>query len=721
MTKYIIMKHILFRLAVLLLFFVSCQQNKNMREPYTWPTDVQPPVAEKREKIFVAHGDTRVDNYYWLNERDTRPVLDYLTAENAYVDTMMSGTKALQEKLFQEMKGRIKEKDESLPVKMNGYWYYTRFEEGMQYGINCRKKETLEAPEEILFDQNKMAEGKSYFALGQYVISDNNKLAAFAVDEVSRRNYTLRIKNLETGEILSDEIKNVQAGSIVWAADNQHIFYLLRDQVTLLASKVYRHKIGTPSSQDVLVFEEKDNRYYLGLSRSKSKKYIIVESEMNEQNNENYILEATNPTGKFVSFQPREEGVIYYINHKDEQFYVLTNWNAPNFRVMTTPFNNTSKENWKEFIPHRENAYISRIAIFNDYLALGEIQDAMPKVRVINLTSNDDYYIEFDQDVYSANINSNPEFDTDTIRVSYTSLTMPSSIYDVSMKTHEKVLKKQSEVVGGYNIDDYVTERVWVPARDGASVPVTMVYKKGVKKDGQNPLLLYAYGSYGYSMFPSFSSVNLSLLDRGFIYAIAGIRGGQELGRQWYDNGHLLKKMNTFTDFIDCGEYLIKEKYTSKKHLYAMGGSAGGLLMGAVTNLRPDLWNGVVAQVPFVDVITTMSDESIPLTTGEYKEWGNPADSVEYHYIRQYSPYDNVEPKAYPNMLITTGYHDSQVQYFEPAKWVAKLRQNNTGNNIILFKTTMEAGHGGSSGRFNALKEVAEEFAFLLALEGILE
>ncbi|WP_126971409.1 S9 family peptidase [Gynurincola endophyticus] len=713
------MKIKLYHLSIIALAIAGCQEENKMKEAYQWPKEAAPPDADKIEKVLAAHGDSRIDNYYWMNERDSKPVIDYLQAENAYYDTMTSGLNDLKESLFQEMKGRIKEDDESLPVKDNGYWYYTKNEAGKQYEIYCRKKDNLSSPEEVLIDANQMAEGKAYFSLGAYEISDNNEIMAYSIDEVSRRIYTIYFKNLKTGEVYTDKIENAEGGNIVWAADNQHIFYVVKDKVTLLGNKVYRHKLGTPSSQDVLVYEEKDNRYYMGISRTKSKKYITIGVEMNQQNSEYYILDAATPGGKFVSFQPREEGLLYSIYHKDDKFYVLTNLNAPNYKLMETPINNTRKENWKEVIPHRENVSISSVSLFDKYLVLSEVKDAMPKVRVIQLDSGTDYYIDFDESVYSAYVGSNNDFNTDTLRVTYNSMITPRTTYDVNMANKERVMKKRTDVLGGYDPAKYETKMIWATVRDGEKVPMTLLYKKGLKLNGQNPLLLYGYGSYGISMFPGFSSTRFSLVDRGFVYVIAHIRGGEELGRKWYDNGHMMKKMNTFYDFIDCGEFLIKEKYTSKEHLYAHGGSAGGLLMGAVTNLRPDLWNGIVAQVPFVDVITTMSDETIPLTTGEYKEWGNPADSAEYFYIRQYSPVDNVKDAEYPNILVTTGYHDSQVQYFEPAKWVAKLRDHHKGNNVILFKTTMEAGHGGSSGRFNQLKDVAVVYSFLMALEGI--
>lgn len=685
---------------------------------FRWPEGVQPPAVEKEPKEFIAHGDKRIDDYYWLNQRENQKVINYLKAENTYLDTLMSGTKELREKLFLEMKGRIKEKDESLPFKDNGYWYYVRYEEGKQYPVFCRKKESLTAAEEIMLDQNIMAEGFQYYSVGRRVVSDNNELMAFTVDSVGRRIYGLQIKNLVTGEIYPETITNVEGGNLAWAADNKTVFYVKKDLVTLLGYQIWRHVLGTDPSHDVMVYEEKDNRFYIGVYRTKSKKYIGIYSSMNQVSTEYRLLEANNPTGDFKIFEPRKENFQYSLEHYQNKFFVLTDWNAPNYRLMETPEAKTGKENWKEVLPHRKDVYISDILVFKDHLVLAETKDALNQLRVINFTNKKDYYISFPEAVYTSFPNVNPDYNTNMLRFSYTSMTTPSSIYDFNMDTQQRELKKQTEVLGGFKQDEYTSERLWATVRDGVKVPISLVYKKGVKKDGSNPVLLYAYGSYGASMSPSFNSNIISLLDRGFVYAIAHVRGGQELGRQWYDQGHMFNKKNTFYDFIDCGEFLIKEHYTTKEHLYANGGSAGGLLMGAIVNLRPDLWHGVVADVPFVDVITTMSDPSIPLTTGEYKEWGNPAEKAEYLYMKSYSPYDNVEKKAYPNMLVTTGLHDSQVQYFEPAKWVARLRELKTDKNVLLFKINMEAGHGGASGRFDYLKDKAWVYAFLLALEG---
>jgi oligopeptidase B len=701
------------------IFFAGCQSNpKTMQESFKWPENVALPVAQKSPKEFIMHGDKRVDEYYGLNQRTDPKVLEYLKSENAYLDTMLSATKPFQENLFKELKGRIKEKDESLPYKDNGYWYYTRFEEGKQYPIFCRKKETLEAPEEILLEQNKMAEGFKYYAIGGRVVSDNNQLLAFTTDTVSRRLYGLRFKNLVTGELFPEHIPNVEGGSLAWSADNKTAFYIVKNTETLLGYQVWRHELGTDPKLDVKVFEEKDNRFYIRLFRTKSKKYISIVSDMNEVSTEYRLLDASKPNEQFTVFQPREDGLQYTLEHFNDKFFVRTDWKAPNWRLMETPENKTGKDNWKEVIAHRDTVYLSGITVFKDYLVVGEVKDALNQLRVIKTSDKTEHYISFDEPVYSAFVNVNPDFNTNTLRFAYASMTTPSSIFDYNMDTKERVLKKQTEVLGGFKKEEYASERVWATARDGARVPVSIVYKKGIKKDGTDPLLLYAYGSYGSSSFAGFSSNILSLLNRGFIYAVAHVRGGMELGRQWYDNGHMLHKKNTFFDFIDCGEYLIKEKYTSKEHLYANGGSAGGLLMGAIVNLRPDLWHGVIAEVPFVDVITTMSDPSIPLTTGEYKEWGNPADSIEYFYMKSYSPYDNVGKKEYPNLLVTTGLHDSQVQYFEPAKWVAKIRELKTDKNVLLFKINMDAGHGGASGRFDYLKDEALQYAFLLALEG---
>lgn len=693
---------------------------------FKWPEGITPPVAEKKPYKMVAHGDERVDNYYWMNDYfkkgpDSAKVLDYLKAENAYVDAMMAGVKPFRENLFKELKGRIKEQDESVPYKDNGYWYYTRFETGKDYPIYCRKKESLNAPEEIIHDANKAAEGKGYYNAAGLEISDNNELMAIGEDEVSRRLYKLRFKNLKTGEYSPETIPNTEGGSYAWAADNKTVFYIKKDLTTLLGFQVWRHEVGTDPARDVKVYEEKDNRHYIGLGRTKSKKYIIIYSELSEQQSEHRFLDASDPLGSFTVFYPRTMGLVYDIDHFQDKFYIRTNLNAPNFRLMECPLNQTAKENWKEVIPERKDVYLAGFTLFKDHLVVSELKEGLMNIRIRNQRDQSEHYLQFDEPAYLASVSANPDFNTHILRFTYTSMITPNSTYDYNMDTKTRELKKQMEVLGGYNKNEYVTERTFATARDGKRVPVSLVYKKGFKKDGSQPLLLYAYGSYGATSYATFNSNRLSLLNRGFVYALAHIRGGQEMGREWYEDGRMMHKKNTFYDFIDCAEFLIKEKYTSPGHVYAQGGSAGGLLMGAVMNMRPDLWNGVVAQVPFVDVVTTMSDPSIPLTTGEYLEWGNPANKEEYFYMKSYSPYDNVEAKAYPNLLVTTGLHDSQVQYFEPAKWVAKLRELKTDKNIILFKTNMEAGHGGASGRFKALEDVALIYTFLCVLEGITE
>ncbi len=708
----------------LLIFTVvifSCNQNKEVKEAYQWP-GATPPVAEKKDHETGMHGDKRNDEYYWMADffskgPDSNKVVDYLKAENAYTDTMMSGTDKFQENLFAEMKGRIKEKDESVPVFSNGYWYYTRSEEGQQYFKYCRKKGSLDAPEIVLLDVDKMAEGHPYYSAVGFNVSPDNKLLAYGVDTVSRRQYTIYIKNLETGEIYGDAVFPASGGS-EWANDNKTLFYTATNPKTLLSEKIKRHTLGTDSKKDVVVYTEKDNSNYIGVGKTKSEKFIIIASSAT-MSSEYRILDADKPEGEFEVFQARMKDVLYDIEHQNDKFLIVTNKDALNFRLMETPLNKTGVENWKEVIPTRKDVLLEGIDVFNDYLVVTERKNGLLQLRIRNITTNAEHYVDFGEPAYAAYAGSNPEFNSTNLRYIYTSLTTPNSVYDYNMETKARELKKRQEVVGGYDPEEYVNERLYATSAEGLKIPLSVVYKKTTKKDADTPLLLYGYGSYGNSLDAAFSSSRLSLLDRGFVYVIAHIRGGQEMGRQWYEDGKLFKKKNTFTDFIACAEYLIKQNYTSPAHLYAEGGSAGGLLMGAVTNLRPDLWKGIIADVPFVDVVTTMLDESIPLTTNEFDEWGNPKNKDSYDYMKSYSPYDNVEKKDYPNMLVTTGLHDSQVQYFEPAKWVARLRTHKTDKNVLLLKTNMEYGHGGASGRFDYLKEVALQYAFLFALEGI--
>ncbi|WP_316735680.1 S9 family peptidase [Pedobacter aquatilis] len=708
--------------SLILLGAISACNNpqKKEMEPIKWP-DAQPPIAEIKPHKRIIHGDTVVDNYYWMIDYfkkgpDSTKVVDYLKAENNYLDTMMKGTDKFQADLFTEMKGRIKEKDESVPVFKNGYFYYTRTEDGKQYYKYCRKKGSLNAKEEVLLDVDDLAKGHSYYSATGFSISPDNKLLAFGVDKVSRRQYTINIKNLETGEILKDAISNTQ-GAVAWANDNKTFFYTSKNPVTLLSEKIKKHTLGADAKTDAVVYDEKDNTNYIGVGKSKNGKYIFI-SSAGTLTNEMRMIDADKPESAFKVFSSRSKDVLYDVLPVDNKFYIVTNWDAKNFRLMECPLDKTEKANWKEVIANRSDVLLEYGEEFKDYLVLSERKNGLTELRVLK-NDGSDYYIKFEEPVYSAGAGSNPEYNSKTLRYSYTSLTTPSSTFDYDLEKKDKKLMKQQEVIGGYKPEDYATERVFATAKDGTKIPIALVYKKGFEKNGNAPLLLYAYGSYGSSTDATFSSPRLSLLDRGFVFAIANIRGGQEMGRQWYEDGKLMKKKNTFTDFIAAGEYLVEQKYTSKGHLYAQGGSAGGLLMGAVVNLAPDLWNGVIADVPFVDVINTMLDESIPLTTNEFDEWGNPKKKEAYDYMKSYSPYENVEKKAYPNMLVTTGLHDSQVQYFEPAKWVAKLRATKTDKNVLLLKTNMEFGHGGASGRFDYLKDVSLRWAFLFALEGI--
>ncbi|MDX1753097.1 MAG: S9 family peptidase [Salinimicrobium sediminis] len=681
-------------------------------------------IAPRARKVPVElekHGDIRIDNYFWLRERENPEVLDYLTQENLYNEQMTAHTKELQENLFQEVKGRIKEDDSSVPYKLNGYWYITRFEKGKDYPIYSRKKESLDAPEEILFDVNKMAKGHDYYKLSGLSVSPNNKLISYAVDTVSRRKYTLYIKNLETGEVYSEKIRNTTGGA-TWANDNKTLFYARKDEETLRSNKIFKHRLGTKAKDDELVYLEEDETFHTYVYNSKSKRYIIIGSD-STLTSEYRVLSADDPHGEFKVIQPRIRGLEYSIAHYRECFYILTNKDgATNFKLMKAPVHNPSIENWEEVIPHREEVLLEDIDLFRDYLVVSERSNGLNKIHIRRWDGTDSYFLPFENETYTAFTGTNPDFDTEILRYTYNSLITPTQVVDFNMRTREKDVKKELEVLGGkFKKENYVSDRIWATAQDGTKIPMTLVHRKELKRDGTNPVLQYAYGSYGSTIDPYFSNVRLSLLDRGFIFVIAHVRGGEYLGRQWYEDGKLLKKKNTFTDFIDCTLHLIKENYTSADHMYASGGSAGGLLMGVVANMAPQLYKGIIASVPFVDVVTTMLDETIPLTTGEYDEWGNPNDPVFYHYMKSYSPYDNVVAQDYPNMLVTTGLHDSQVQYWEPAKWVAKLRELKTDNNILLFHTNMDAGHGGASGRFEALREVAEEYAFLLDLEGIHE
>lgn len=686
-----------------------------------WPS-VKPPIAEKQEFVRVIHGDEVKDPYYWMIDyftkgKDSTKVVNYLKDENTYWETMMKDTEPLRNELFQEMKARIKEKDESVPTLKNGYYYYTKTENGKQYYKYCRKKGNLNAPEEILLDVDKMAEGKPYYSATGFSISLDNQKLIFGVDDVSRRQYHLFLKDLKSGKITDLKIKNT-TGSATWANDNKTIFYTSKNEITLLSEKIMRHILGTDSSKDAVVYDEKDKSNYIGIGKSKNDKFILISSAATTSSEVRYI-NADKPFDDFKVFQPRMKDVLYEVTPLEDKFLITTNKDALNFKVMETPLDKTEVANWKDFIPHRKDVLVEGIDEFKNYLVLSERQNGLSQLVIMDRKTGNKEFLKFDEPDYTVYPSGNPEYNTDNFRFGYTSMITPSTQYEQNLKTGARKILKQQEVLGGYNKNEYTTERVFATAKDGTKIPISIVYKKGIIKNGKNPTLLYAYGSYGNSSDATFSSSRLSLLNRGFVYALTHVRGGQEMGRQWYEDGKMMKKKNTFTDFIDSGEFLVKEGYTSPEHLFAQGGSAGGLLMGAIANMKPELWKGVIAQVPFVDVVNTMLDESIPLTTNEFDEWGNPKNKDAYFYMKSYSPYENVEKKNYPNLLVTTGLHDSQVQYFEPAKWVAKLRDSKTDNNVILLKTDMNYGHGGASGRFDYLKDVALIYAFMLKLEGI--
>ena len=694
------------------IFAAACQnQNSSM-------IALQAPIAEKHPRKLEIHGDVRTDDYYWLRESENEAVLDYLRKENEYYQALTAHTLEFREQLFAEMKGRIKEDDASVPYKQNGYWYVTRYEKGLEYPIYSRKKESLKAPEELLFNCNELAEGQEYFDLKGLSVSPDNRLAAFGIDTVSRRQYYIQVKDLQTGALFKDKIDNT-TGRSVWANDSKTLFYTKKDPVTLRSDRVYRHVLGTPAEADELVYQEEDETFYTYVTKTKSKKYIIIGS-VSTLTSEYRLLKADTPGGEFELFSPRERGLEYSIYHYGNHFYILTNKDkATNFKVMIAREGRTAATEWKDFVPHRDHILLEDIEIFKNFYVLSERDNGLTRIKVTRWDNGESYYLPFESETYVAYPYVNPEFDTDTLRYVYNSMTSPYAVIDMDMATRQSEIKKEQEVLGGkFDKRNYRSRRIWATARDGVRIPMSLVYHKDTRLSPETPLFLHAYGSYGATLDPYFSTVRLSLLDRGFAYAIAHIRGGEYLGREWYENGKLLRKMNTFNDYIDCSRYLIEQKYTSPGHLYAYGGSAGGLLMGVVLNEAPQLYNGVIAAVPFVDVITTMLDESIPLTTGEYDEWGNPNDEIFYRYIKAYSPYDNVKHQAYPNLLVTTGLHDSQVQYWEPAKWVAKLRAYKTDTSLLFLDTNLDAGHGGASGRFEALKETAKEYAFLLDLEG---
>ena len=672
------------------------------------------PIAERILHNHILHGDTRPDFYFWMRDRDNPAVIDYLKAENAYLEMRMAPTAGLQEELFEEMQGRIRQDAQSAPVYSNGYFYYSRFDIGSEYPVYYRRKGSMDAPEEVLLNVKEMAASHAYFNLGTYDVSFDNQWVAFSIDTVGRRQFTIKIKNLQTGEIQPTGIANA-AGNVVWSADNATFFYGTIDPRTLRFDRIMRFNFQTRMAPELVYFEADETFYHMGVSRSKDNRFIII-SINSTLSNESWVLPSDQPLGRFLVFQKRQPDVLYEIFPQGDKFYVLTNYQAQNFRLMQTPAANTAMRYWTEVVAHRPEVLLENIEVFNNFLVLQERSKGLRQLRIKNMTSGEEHYLPFEEEAYTASIGANAEMESQVLRFNYTSLTTPMSQFDYDMTTRKKTLVKQQEVLGGFDPANYQTRRFFVKARDGVEVPVTLVYRKGIEKHGNNPLLLHGYGSYGASLEPRFNSNILSLLDRGFIYGLAHIRGGQEMGRQWYEDGKLLNKRNTFYDFIDIADYLVAQNYTNPEVLFASGGSAGGLLMGAVINMRPELFQGVIAAVPFVDVVTTMLDASIPLTTAEYDEWGNPNYKKYYEYMLSYSPYDNVFAQDFPNMLVTSGLHDSQVQFWEPTKWVASLRHHNTGDNKILLFTNLEAGHGGASGRFHRLREIAREYAFLLNL-----
>ncbi|MDC1372364.1 S9 family peptidase [Flavobacteriaceae bacterium] len=679
----------------------------------------QPPKVKQIPKELKIHGDVRIDEYYWLNDRENPEVIDYLNKENDYYEQETLHTKNFQKDLFEEIKSRIKKDDSSVPYKFNGYWYITRYEKGKDYPIYTRKKESLDSKEELLFDCNIMAKDHSYFRLVGLSVSPNNQYVSYGVDTTGRRQYKLLIKDLKSNKVLKEKVWNTTGGS-TWANDNKTLFYVLKDETTLRSEAVYKHRLNTSSEIDELVYEEKDETFGVGVYKTKSQKYIVI-SSYSTLTSEHKILNADKPDGTFKVFQPRIRGLEYSISHFEDSFYIVSNSDkAQNFKLSKTSEKNTEINNWIDVIPHRENVLLEGIDIFKDFLVISERENGLNKIKISKWDKSSSYYLPFNSKTYTAYTTTNIDFKTSKLRYSYQSLTTPSSVIEFDMLTKEKkILKEQKVLSVSFKKENYISKRLWATASDGTKIPISLVYHKDTKISSSTPLLQYAYGSYGSTIDPYFSTVRLSLLDRGFIYAIAHIRGGEYMGRQWYENGKLLKKKNSFSDFIDSSKFLIENNYTSPKHLYAMGGSAGGLLMGAVINMAPDIYNGVVAQVPFVDVVTTMLDEDIPLTTGEYDEWGNPNDKDYYEYMLSYSPYDNIKNKKYPNLLVTTGLYDSQVQYWEPAKWVARLRNLSNNTSKLYLNTNMDAGHGGSSGRFESLKEIASVYAFIFDLESI--
>jgi oligopeptidase B len=685
-------------------------QENRLQAPLT------PPVAEKHPQVLVVHGDERIDDYFWMRDSNDPNVIAYLEAENTYTDAMMQHTQGLQTTLYSEMLARIKETDLSVPYRKDDYYYYSRTEEGKDYPIYCRKKGSLDASEEILLDQNELAKGYDYFSLGTFQVSPNHQLLAYSVDASGAEKHTLFFLDLNTFELYPETLTETYY-SFAWGNDNRTVFYTKVDS-TNRPFQLWRHTLGSRPEDDVLIYQEPDEAYFLSVGKTRSQAYILM-SLGSKVTSEVHYLDAHNPTNSFQVIHPRQQGMEYSIEHHSDRFYIVTNDEAINFKLVKTPVAKPSKDNWQTVIPHREDVLLSSVSAFADYLVISERKGGLPMIRVQKPSTGEEQDIRFPEPTYSISPGNNPEFNTTTLRFNYTSLITPFSVFDYDMETKQRELKKETEVLGGYDRTQYESEWIMATASDGTEIPLSIVYKKGLQKDGTNPLFLTAYGSYGVSYPASFSSTRLSLLNRGVIVAIAHIRGGGEMGRKWYEDGKFLHKKNTFTDFITCAEHLITQKWTSSDRLAISGGSAGGLLMGAVINSRPELFKVVLAAVPFVDVVTTILDTSLPLSALEWEEWGNPNDKTYYDYMKSYSPYDNVKPQDYPNILITAGLNDSRVKYWEPAKWTAKLRELKTDNNILLLKTNMGAGHGGASGRYESLKETAFEYAFVLDCLGL--
>ena len=704
----------------ILLVLTGCHSHNTQTESPMNLVSAKPPIAAERPYQVPSPNGARNDSYYWLrdDERKNVEMLDYLKAENAYTDAMLAHTKPLQEKIYNEIVARIKQDDASVPYRKRGYWYYRRFENGKDYPIYARKKGSLDASEEILLDVNKMAEGHAFFQIGSYEVSPNNRLLAWAEDSVGRRQFTLRVRNLDTGETFTDSISDIDP-SFAWAGDNKTIFYVAKDLVTLLGDKVRKHTLGTDVNHDALIYEEKDKSFYTNVNTTKDEAFVAIFSH-STVSTEMRVARSLDPTFEFRVLIPRERDHEYSAEHLDNRWIIRTNWQAKNFRIVEAADKTvTDRNTWRDVVAHRDNAFVDNFDLFNDFLAVEEHSNGLANIRIQMWKDGKSFLIDSDEPAYTTGLGANSEMDSHLVRYTYTSLTTPPSTYDFDVTNGHKTLLKREPVLGGFDQTQYTTEHLWATARDGIKVPISLVYRKGFKKDGSAPLLQYGYGSYGLTMDPSFSITTISLLDRGFVYAIAHIRGGQEMGRAWYENGKLLNKKNTFTDFIDVTRFLVAEKYADPKRVFASGGSAGGLLMGAVMNMAPQDYRGIVAQVPFVDVVTTMLDESIPLTTNEFDEWGNPKEKKFYEYMLSYSPYDNVSAQHYPAIFVGTGLWDSQVQYYEPAKWVAKLRKFKTDTNPLVFRINMEAGHGGKSGRFKRFNEIAEQYAFMLDRAGV--